>query len=131
MLTSIVDAETGERGFLITGHENYLEPYNASLAELDGEMAHLATLVADNPAQTAAVAALRDAIAREAGQLRETIDVHRTQGRDAAVALVLTGRSKAAMDAIRLQVRGMQAREQRAAGGTGGRGREHLSAGDV
>ena len=112
VMTSTVDAETGERGFLITGHESYLEPYNESLAELDGEMAHLATLVADNPAQTAAVAALRDAIALKLDQLRETIDVHRTQGRDAAVALVLTGRSKATMDAIRLQVRGMQAREQ-------------------
>ena len=110
--TSVVDAETGERGFLITGHPNYLEPYNSALAELDGEMAHLAGLVADNPAQSGAVAALRDAIDLKLSQLRETIDVHQTQGPEAAVALVLTGRSKATMDAIRLQVRGMQAREQ-------------------
>ncbi len=112
--TSVVDAETGERGFLITGHPNYLEPYNSALAELDGEMAHLAGLVADNPAQSGAVAALRDAIDLKLSQLRETIDVHQTQGPEAAVALVLTGRSKATMDAIRLQVRGMQAREQQA-----------------
>ena len=63
-------------------------------------------------------------------QLRETIDVHQAQGPEAAVALVLTGRSKATMDAIRLQVRGMQAREQQALGDARGRGREHLSAGD-
>ena len=80
VLTSVVDAETGERGFLITGSEPYLEPYHASLADLDGETARLATLVADNPAQTAAVAALREAIDRKLDQLRETIEVHRTQG---------------------------------------------------
>ena len=112
VMTSTVDAETGERGFLITGLESYLDPYKASLAELDGEMNHLATLVAENPAQRAAVASLRDSIALKLEQLHETIAVHRTQGRDAAVALVMTGRSKATMDAIRLQVRGMQAREQ-------------------
>ena len=78
--TSVVDAETGERGFLITGHPNYLEPYNSALAELDGEMAHLAGLVADNPAQSGAVAALRDAIDLKLAQLRETIDVHQDPG---------------------------------------------------
>ncbi len=67
VMTSTVDAETGERGFLITGLESYLEPYKASLAELDGEMNHLATLVAENPAQRAAVASLRDAIDSQAG----------------------------------------------------------------
>jgi PAS domain S-box-containing protein len=111
---SVVDAETGERGYLITGQPNYLEPYNSALAVLDGEMAHLAGLVADNPAQSGAVAALRDAIDLKLSQLRETIDVHQTQGPQAAVALVLTGRGKATMDAIRLHIRGMQAREQQA-----------------
>src|SRR3990170_8827362 len=46
VLTSVVNAETGERGFLITEHPSYLEPYTAALAELDGEMARLKALVA-------------------------------------------------------------------------------------
>ena len=111
VLTSVVDAETGERGFLITEHPSYLEPYSASLAELDGEVARLASLVASDPAQTAAVTALRDAIDVKLEQLRETIEAQQTGGPDAAVALVLTGRSKASMDVIRTQVRGMQAEQ--------------------
>ena len=112
VLTSVVDAETGERGFLITEQQRYLEPYNESVAELDGQMAQLGALVAGDPAQTTAVAALRAAIDVKLDQLRETIEAQQTEGPDAAVALVLTGRSKAAMDAIRLQVLGMQERER-------------------
>ncbi len=113
VLTSVVDAETGERGYLITGDERYLEPYRASEAQLAGDVESVAALIADNPAQIAALAALRDKLALKQGQLRETIEVFQRSGREAARALVLTGRSKAAMDDIRAQIRGMQAREQR------------------
>ena len=112
VLSRVVDAETGERGYLITGRDSYLEPYNASLVALDNEVGRLATLVADNPTQVAAVAALRDTLTVKLVQLRETIDAHRGQGPQAAADLILTGRSKAAMDAIRLQIRGMQLREE-------------------
>jgi len=108
VLTSAVDAETGERGFLITGREEYLQPYNAAVSEMDGRAAHLSSLVSADPAQAAAAAALRTALAAKQQQLRETIEVYRAQGPQAAVALIMTGRSKAAMDAIRVQVRAMQ-----------------------
>ena len=112
VLGRVVDAETGERGFLITGRDNYLEPYDAALVALDTEVDHLATLVADHPAQAAAVASLRESLAAKLAQLQETIGAYRAQGPQAAAALIMTGRSKAAMDAIRLQVRGMQLREE-------------------
>ena len=51
VLSRLVDAETGQRGYLITGREDYLEPYNAAAAHLDGDLATLRTLVADNPKQ--------------------------------------------------------------------------------
>ncbi len=113
VLTRAVDAETGERGFLITGREDYLEPYHASIAALDTEVNQLATLVADDPSQLAAVASLREALRAKQAQLQETIEAYRVQGPQSAIALILTGRSKAAMDAIRLQVSGMQAQEAR------------------
>jgi PAS domain S-box-containing protein len=113
VLTRAVDAETGERGFLITGRDDYLEPYYASIAALDTEVNQLATLVADNPSQLGAVVLLREALRAKQEQLQETIEAYRVQGPQSASALILTGRSKAAMDAIRLQVRGMQAQESR------------------
>jgi PAS domain S-box-containing protein len=112
VLTSSVDAETGERGYLITGDERYLEPYRASEAQLSADLEAVSRLVAGDPVQSAALAALRDKIELKRAQLRETIAVYQAQGPEAARALVLTGRSKAAMDDLRAQVRGMQSREQ-------------------
>src|SRR5687768_16601926 len=37
LLSSVKDAETGQRGFLITGDEGYLEPYSAAIKALDGQ----------------------------------------------------------------------------------------------
>jgi PAS domain S-box-containing protein len=113
VLTLAVDAETGERGFLLTGRANYLEPYRASLVALDAKVVELSALVADNPDQVAAAFQLRHSLDVKLDQLRETIEVYRAQGSKGAVALILTGRSKASMDAVRQQVRGMQAREER------------------
>jgi len=113
VMTSAVDAETGERGFLITGDESYLQPYRTAETQLARDVEAVAALVSDNPTQIAALAALRDKIALKQAQLRETIEAYRSSGAEAARALVLTGRSKAAMDDIRGQIRGMQAREQR------------------
>jgi CHASE3 domain sensor protein len=59
----ITDAETGHRGYLITGDSAYLEPYNDALMEIDGELVTLRALVADNPEQ------------RESRQNLEKLDV--------------------------------------------------------
>lgn len=48
-----VDMETGERGFLLTGKEDFLEPYNKRKIEYDKIMEHTESLVSDNPKQMA------------------------------------------------------------------------------
>ena len=47
----LADMETGERGFLITGHEEFLEPYNNAIARFDQEITHTKELVDDNSKQ--------------------------------------------------------------------------------
>ena len=47
-LSVMQDAETGQRGFLITGKENYLEPYNSAQKQIDGSVKNLRHLTADN-----------------------------------------------------------------------------------
>ena len=112
VLTDAVDSETGERGYLITGEEAYLEPYQAADARLDDHLTSLSRLVQGDPEQTADVVALERMLAVKQDQLRETIDVYRSRGPEAARALVATGRSKAAMDGIRAHVQRMQQRER-------------------
>ncbi len=54
VLGSTVNAETGERGYLISGMDSYLEPYTAARQELPGELAHLQSLTSDNPSSAGA-----------------------------------------------------------------------------
>src|SRR6202043_3674398 len=49
LLRTLVDAETGQRGFLITGQENFLEPYQQALARLDQQVRTLKDRTKENP----------------------------------------------------------------------------------
>src|SRR5437763_12500458 len=48
---SLLDAETGERGFLLTGRGDYLEPFQSAVDEIPGQLSELLETVADDPAQ--------------------------------------------------------------------------------
>ena len=55
----LVNMESGERGYLITGDPNFLEPYRQALSSIDSEFNKLAHMVSDNPAQLQRLAKLR------------------------------------------------------------------------
>src|SRR3954470_23839055 len=48
---ALKDAETGQRGYLVTGEDRYLEPYTAAKAGIDEKIQNVASLTSDNPAQ--------------------------------------------------------------------------------
>ena len=50
-LSAMQDAETGQRGYLITGHESYLQPYEAALGQIDALLQRLSSLSAADPLQ--------------------------------------------------------------------------------
>src|SRR5262245_28229411 len=58
LLRTLVDAETGQRGFLITGKEDFLEPYRQALARLDQQVRALKDKTQDNPRQQARIGEL-------------------------------------------------------------------------
>jgi methyl-accepting chemotaxis protein len=97
----LVDAETGQRGYLLTGEDRYLEPYRGALSALDGSIARIAELTQDNPHQQARMQPLKDLVKQKLDELAQTIDLRRGQGFDAALAVVRTDRGKTAMDNIR------------------------------
>ncbi len=51
LLSTYKDAETGQRGYLLTGESRYLAPYDAAVTSIDGKVARLRELIADNPRQ--------------------------------------------------------------------------------
>jgi CheY-like chemotaxis protein/CHASE3 domain sensor protein len=113
LLSTTQDAETGQRGYLLTGDAKYLEPYDRAVAAVASRTDAVASLTADNPTQRANVALLRPHIDAKLAELRQTIDQRRTKGADAALAIVTTDRGKIEMDAIRAQADAMRQEELR------------------
>ncbi|MBK5298207.1 MAG: CHASE3 domain-containing protein [Vicinamibacteria bacterium] len=113
VLISALDAETGQRGYLITGRDEYLQPYAAALSRVDAEVNGLVGLVQDNPTQVADVAELRNRLSAALQLLQDNLELQRSQGAEAARAAALGGHQMVAMDAVRTQVRQMQEHESR------------------
>jgi CheY-like chemotaxis protein/CHASE3 domain sensor protein len=113
VLSLAKDAEAGQRGYLITGDDRYLEPHTAAVARIDERLRDVERLTGDNGAQQARIPNLRARIASKLSELAETIALRRTQGFDAARAVVVTDRGKGDMDAIRAKIDEMQQEERR------------------
>jgi signal transduction histidine kinase/CheY-like chemotaxis protein/CHASE3 domain sensor protein len=111
VLSTVKDAETGQRGYLLTDRESYLTPYNAATQQIGPRLDALQRLTTDNPAQQERLATLRQHAAAKLDELKRTIDLRRTQGQAAAIAEVQTDRGKQDMDAIRDAVSAMEHEE--------------------
>jgi len=113
VLSRLQDAETGQRGYLLTGEAEFLEPYNEAVARVGGDLDALEKETADNPIQRAAVAKLRSQANQRQEVLRQTL---RLASRDVSIGaegLKSLDRGKALMDDIRRTVADMNAEEAR------------------
>ncbi|MDH4386176.1 MAG: methyl-accepting chemotaxis protein [Caulobacter sp.] len=100
--TSMVDQETGVRGYLVSGNANFLEPFRNGRSGIGAAVAEMATLTADNAAQQARIATLKVEVARwETDIADREIALVEAGGLEAARALEASGAGKASMDAIR------------------------------
>lgn len=105
LLSSMKDAETGERGYLLTGEAAYLGPYHVGVQRAEERFAELELLVVNSPETEANVQSMRDAFEQQQSHFAMAIDLRKSQaaGRvsDEVLELVKSGRGKAAMDAAR------------------------------
>src|SRR5665213_2214981 len=77
IMSSAKDAETGNRGYLITGDDSYLAPYSVATRDLPIELNHFEKLASDNPAQLARLREMRGTIDRRLDLLQQGIDLRR------------------------------------------------------
>jgi len=91
---ALQEAETGQRGYLLTGRDSYLDPYNRSLSQVTQFAGQLQRLTADDPAEQARILAMDPILQRKLAELAETIAVRRVAGVDAAQAIVNTDRGR-------------------------------------
>ena len=105
------DAETGQRGFVITGDTNYLQPYNQARATIAANAEQVRTLTADNPAQQEDLQQLTALTEKKLEELGRVIDERRVSGLAAAQRIVANNTGKHTMDDMRAVLARMEARE--------------------
>jgi methyl-accepting chemotaxis protein len=101
MTLAFVDCEAGQRGYLLTGDEQYLEPYTAGLATIARSAEALARATAADPARQAKVDRLKPVIAARLARLKELIDLRKEKGLEPSVELVKSGKGKLLSDEFR------------------------------
>lgn len=111
LLSQLTDAETGQRGYLLTGELRYLKPYNNAIASIDKNLDELQKLTANNPDQQQHMTQLSPLITFKLAELQETITLRQSQGYEAALRVVKTDRGKQAMEEIRAIVKVMEDEE--------------------
>ncbi len=99
--SSLSAAESGERGYLLTGKPEYLQPYFAVRDAVPSRLSDLRRLTQDNPKQRAAVDSLLRVIPQRLGVIQEILDSAERNGPLAARAVVSAGRGKALMEEAR------------------------------
>ena len=106
VLTQLVNAETGQRGYVITGREEFLEPYTAALGELDKALHEVQRLTADNPAQQQRLDQAHAAIDAKLAELKRVI-AERRANPETAIATIAAGEGREAMGRARALLKDM------------------------
>ncbi len=109
----LVDAQTGQRGYLLTGDSKYLAPYLRAAQQMDAHIDTLARLTSDNPAEKENIDQLRDLAHRKLDGLAQTIALYQAGKTDQAKQIVQSEDGLLLMDHIRLVTASMQNEETR------------------
>ena len=111
VLSSLKDAETGQRGYLLTGRESYLEPYNLARKAIAQQIEELKTLSVADPNQQQQIKILEPVVGKKLAELKETIDLKKNKASEAALKVVLTNQGQNLMDQIRTTIQQMEAEQ--------------------
>lgn len=112
VLSLLKDAETGQRGFIITGNSSYLEPYKKGIVEVKGRIDELHRLTAGDKEQQKMIQELELLVSGKFEELRETIDLRSHRGFASSVRIIETNRGKRIMDSIRMIVSDLTEKEE-------------------
>ena len=113
VLSRLQDAETGQRGYLVTRDPVYLQPYFDGRRRIGTELAALRMLVADHPVQAETAQRLATCTTARIDRLTVGLDLARANRFDRASEIVRAGIGKTLMDRCRAQIAAMKAEENR------------------
>jgi signal transduction histidine kinase len=101
LLQNMLDAETGQRGYLLTGEASYRQPYDSAVKQVDGHLATLRQLYADQPAERARLIELSKHVLRKIAEMDMSVRLRRDGQEDAWKFVITTDVGQEEMDAIR------------------------------
>ena len=111
LYSDVRDAESGQRGALLTHDPRYLHPYELARQNLAATDSLLASLVADNPSQVALYAKLRPLVDQKMGELEHTLQMQTDRDDGSALGVVKTGVGLELMEEIQALTRQMDRNE--------------------
>jgi PAS domain S-box-containing protein len=118
LLSSIKDAESGQRGYLLTGDRKYLGPYEKAVSGIPRELDDLAKTAQTAPREATQVARIRSLVNDKLAELKKTIEARDLEGDEAALAIMRTGEGRLTMDEVRAAGAVLVSREQAGLYGT-------------
>lgn len=110
-LSILKDGETGQRGYIITGEEEFLEPYRSADQHAGENMVRLKKLTENNAFHREKIAAAEPLIEAKFALMRRTIELRRNVGFEAAQSVIASKEGKRTMDAIRVLFAAMENEE--------------------
>lgn len=108
----IISAETGQRGYVITGDLEYLEPYATALNTMDQSLHELMIMTQDNTSQQQRLGLLEELVDTKLAELSGTIELRQREGFEAAQSVIQTNEGKQTMDDIRRLIDEMEEEER-------------------
>ncbi len=112
IMGSMKDAETGNRGYLLTGDPAYLDPYTQAAHDLPEEFRQISELTADNPQRQAQLSKMRAVVNQRLQALQTGVDERHSGDTDKVTLLVQSGTGKSEMDSLRTMADAMQTDER-------------------
>jgi CHASE3 domain sensor protein len=113
LMSELEHAESRQRGYLISGNEQYLEPYRAAVQALPGRIRALRELTADNPERQKATGDLAALVSSHLALTEHGIELKRTARFDLAVADPHLAQGRAVMDQMRAAISAMKTKEEK------------------
>jgi diguanylate cyclase (GGDEF)-like protein len=101
VLHDLENAETGQRGYLLTGDERYLATYHSGIEDLDDTVLRLRQVVTDDEKSVELVRRIEHGKTLKVTELARTVELAHSGNRAAAIALVQTNEGKRYMDSLR------------------------------
>lgn len=112
LMAAVTNAETAQRGFIITDDAAYLAPYDLAIADAHQLLDSVTDLTSDSPEQQARIALLREDVNRRFAELQKNMDLARTRGAEAARDSIKSDRGRQAMLAVGKRVTELQQHER-------------------